>query len=29
MIVDQDYSIVFCLIPALMVAAALIHVWRS
>jgi hypothetical protein len=29
MIIDQDYSIFFCFIPILLIAAALIYVWRA
>lgn len=29
MIVNQDYSILFCLLPALLVLSALVYVWRK
>lgn len=29
MIVNQDYSILFCVLPALLVVVALVVVWRS
>ena len=29
MIVNQDYSILFCILPALLIGLAMIYVWRA